>query len=332
VSDPLLDTLTRAYGVAHARLAPLRELKGRRVMRVDRGAEPAWVVRAFRADDLSGPMQAHAEVLRFLERQSFPACLLVPTRDGATYVQESGWWVLVTTYIPGEPATYSLGDLTAIGALMGRLHNLPAAGDPAVPLSDWRPGVDTAMLVERLARLAERVPLSLRSSHQAYVEALGRADLPADLPQSLIHTDIFPGNTIRTPEGALVLMDWDGAGIGPALVDLGYALISCDYGQPWELGVHPDSERIAAIVAGYCRERLPTPAERSALAGAMRYGPVVRGAWSFAETVDGNDYFDKAWRRWWARYQACDEAAEVALRSIRITMLNLNANTKNRGV
>jgi Ser/Thr protein kinase RdoA (MazF antagonist) len=316
VSDPLLDTLARAYAAQDARLEPLRELEGRRVMRVDRAAEPAWVVRAFQANDLSGLMQAHAGVLQFLERQSFPACRLVLASDGATYVHDSGWWVLVTTYIPGEPATYSLEDLAAIGALMGRLHNLPAAGDPAVPFSDWRPGVDTTMLLERLARLADRVPPTLRAPHQAYVDALSRADLPADLPQSLIHTDIFPGNTIRSPEGALVLMDWDGAGVGQAIVDLGCTLISCDYGQPWEADIRPDHERIGAVVVGYCRERRPSAAERSVLADAMRYGPAVRGAWSLAETLDGNDYFDRAWRRWWARYQACDEAAEIALKAM----------------
>lgn len=46
-----------------------------------------------------------------------------------------------------------------------------------------------------------------------------------DLSQSLIHTDIGPHNAIKRHDGSIVLVDWDDAGVGTTILDLGFPLI-----------------------------------------------------------------------------------------------------------
>jgi hypothetical protein len=45
------------------------------------------------------------------------------------------------------------------------------------------------------------------------------------LPTALIHTDIQLQNTILTKNGNIILTDWDDAGKGPTVLDLGFPLI-----------------------------------------------------------------------------------------------------------
>ncbi len=43
--------------------------------------------------------------------------------------------------------------------------------------------------------------------------------------QSVIHTDLSLANAIRRPDGLMVLIDWDDAGLGPTILDLGFPLL-----------------------------------------------------------------------------------------------------------
>jgi len=58
--------------------------------------------------------------------------------------------------------------------------------------------------------------------------------------------------------GEVVLIDWEGAGLGPAIIDLGFLLISCaipllvgwDDGTaalPWQSPAHPPRLRLLAV-------------------------------------------------------------------------------------
>ena len=43
--------------------------------------------------------------------------------------------------------------------------------------------------------------------------------------QSVIHTDLSLPNAIRRPDGLMALIDWDDAGLGPTILDLGFPLL-----------------------------------------------------------------------------------------------------------
>ena len=43
-------------------------------------------------------------------------------------------------------------------------------------------------------------------------------------PKTVIHTDIAPTNSIQKKNGDVIFVDWDDAGIGPTIIDLGSVL------------------------------------------------------------------------------------------------------------
>ena len=116
----------------------------------------------------------------------------------------------------------------------------------------------------------------------------------ASLPQTIVHTDVYFGNAVRTPGGDVVLIDWDDTGLGPAIADVGYFLV--------HHAVHPDSGgrwapgMARAFLTGYESVRPLTSAERDLLPDAMLFGAlayvlapwedrVYTGNWRRARTV-----------------------------------------------
>ncbi|MBO0731987.1 MAG: phosphotransferase, partial [Acidimicrobiaceae bacterium] len=93
------------------------------------------------------------------------------------------------------------------------------------------------------------------------------------LPSALIHPDPMPVNTITTPDGHPVLIDWTGAGHGPRVWPLAFLL--------WAAG-QKSAACVRAVAAGY-RPHLQLEAEElDRLAAVIAARPVMFAAWGFA--------------------------------------------------
>ena len=97
----------------------------------------------------------------------------------------------------------------------------------------------------------------------------GMSDLD-DMPKAIVHTDVHWGNTVRTPAGDMMLIDWDDAGLGPAIQDMGY-FIAHKAVLPTE-GVRWAPEMSIAFLQGYEQARPLSDAERQALPHSIVYG------------------------------------------------------------
>lgn len=54
------------------------------------------------------------------------------------------------------------------------------------------------------------------------IAAVESVDSCEVLPTVIIHNDYHPANIIQTTGGQLVPVDWEGAGLGPAVIDVGF--------------------------------------------------------------------------------------------------------------
>jgi len=307
--------LMRRYGAHPTALHPLRPAYGG-VYRVTHGgqSDSDWVLRAYRDADPAA-LDAYVSTLIFLERQGYPAPRLVHAVEGQPVIAEHGWHILVTTYVEGDVTDYQPPSLRLLGAALGRLHRLntrdATMASPPVPVS-WRlPTLEGPAILERLRAHQSRVPPALGAQYEAFTTALEELPSCTGLPRALLHTDPYPGNAIRTSAEHVALLDWDGAGLGPAIIDVGYLLITCDKGLPKDPRPHPDPGRIAALVQGYAHERPPTATELDALADGMRSWPATRGARAFVDALT-DPARTVAWRSWRGRYEAVEEVAALA--------------------
>jgi thiamine kinase-like enzyme len=93
---------------------------------------------------------------------------------------------------------------------------------------------------------------------------------------------------VETPDGAVVLIDWECSGWGVTVLDLGRLLLEChlDQDQPASGHIQPDAERIAAVVTGYRAYHLPSAAELAFLLEAMRFGVAFDAARHFAQAME----------------------------------------------
>jgi Ser/Thr protein kinase RdoA (MazF antagonist) len=259
---------------------------------------------------------AFVHVLDFLEEQRYPAARIVRSRDGEIVVTRDGWCYLMTTFVEGVPFDWLPTAFYNLGAALGKLHALRLdAATHSLPLAGMLPGGELAYAQKQLESVGPLVPANLRSRYGELLQAIALLDRLEDLPFVCIHNDCHPANSICTADELVQLIDWEGAGRGPAVVDIGFLLASSDDALPWTSlspsdVYHPNEERIAAIIEGYCCYRMLTHIELERLADAIRFRSLVYGACHFASTVVEHRQEDPQW--WWLRYNAAEEIAMLA--------------------
>jgi Ser/Thr protein kinase RdoA (MazF antagonist) len=319
------------YAIRIAQLQPLAQ-GDKQVYRVRRTEGPDWVARVYPVGEEQGPSASKlASVLRFLERQAYPAERLIPTKDGSLITVHGDQQVAATTYLgeslhswqPPSSASISLAQETArtcdpamfgaLGAALGQLHALRPDADSPMPPAGMLPQRELAWVADLLAEVAGRVPQELQADYDHWVMAVRALDRCEDLPVVLIHNDCNLGNVVLTPAGEVALVDWDLAGLGPAVIDVGILLRNCFSKQTSQV----EHDAITAVVDGYCRYRQLTPDELRHLPDAVRFMTLVLLAACFPDRIDGtlDDetlIYGATYPAWQAQYDAATEIAALA--------------------
>lgn len=150
----------------------------------------------------------------FLGEKHFPyITTLLRTQDNKRFIQKEDKLLYLMAFIEGDhpkmiPTTY-----TEFGKIVATLHNVKD-----FPFeTDYKP----TSVIPDLIQKAIDYPFGAE-----YIEILKSIRLFEGLSKTLTHSEITHGNTIQTPEGKIIVIDWDELGIGPAVLDLGVSLIN----------------------------------------------------------------------------------------------------------
>lgn len=269
-----------------------------------------WVARVFASSRPLVAVERDAEVLRFLERQGYPA---ERCADATPVSSAAGLTVCITEYIAGTAPTKDVATLRAAGDLLGRLHALPADTLPAsagalhhyVPMGG-EPAEELVAAASWLAEVEERVPASRRAPGERLREHLAGVDDCHGLPTALLHPDPVLKNLLVMPQNGVVFVDWTGAGRGPRLFSFAVLLWS---GALAPRGWSP--EHVEAVVAGYRAHVNLDPEEIDRLAGVLCLRPVVFACWRFRHAVKtGHIPSGSEW--WWPNAALANAIAEHA--------------------
>jgi Ser/Thr protein kinase RdoA (MazF antagonist) len=314
----------QAYDCGGAVLHPISpyQFEDRGIYRVDWEGGASSVLRAFLAD-VTVELTGHAAVLDYLHKHAFFAPRVKWTRDGGLLASYEGWTALLVSFLEGEVADFAPESLELLGSLAGSLHtlshNVLAEAEQAwLPQSRLRPTQPASLAIDNLVRALPHVPTMLRQFCEDSIVALQRvqqAQQVGRLPEALLHGDCWPRNAVRTPEGGMALIDWDGAGIGPALLDVGYLLLACHLGKPQLPAMQADEQCIAAVVHGYCQQRKPSAAELSVLEDALLYDVARRVGLEKRLSALSSEWAQEVWwQKMLARYRVGSEIAVTAQR------------------
>jgi Ser/Thr protein kinase RdoA (MazF antagonist) len=284
------------------------EFDHRVICRVRFSTGPPGLLRAH-TGDVDDWFLAQAKALDWLDGQGFPAPRVIRTAGGDLLARHEDWTGLMLTFVDGQEADSTPATLEALGEYAAALHCLPAG--PVGP-SRLHPSGATLARLPALEAARDRVPAAARSFHRTAVEVMRRLAAGDRPPTAFLHGDCHQQNAVRAPEGPIVLVDWEGAGRGPALFEVGYLLLCCHLDRPQLPAMRADRERIAAVVRGYTRRRRLSDAELDWLPAAVHYD-VVRRALDAGSFDAGEDHWRELWqRKLLARHAVADEVGEIA--------------------
>lgn len=114
-------------------------------------------------------------------------------------------------------------------------------------LADWDTPEPLADNVRRWQRIYRQAPNPAWAEAGARVEAALLESAPRDTPIGLFHGDYQPGNVLYDGDRLSGIIDWELAGLGPQLLDVGWLMMVCDRAN-WNDGWRPVHAPDPAIV------------------------------------------------------------------------------------
>jgi homoserine kinase type II len=255
-----------------------------------------------------------AQVLRFLEAETFPSARLVPARDGAPWVEVHGKPAMLFAFVAGdelERQDVTPAHCRALGAQLGRLHALAGRFAPARPnpyrwarVEGWVRGLEPDGGGD--AQVRPWVPM-LR-------EELERSRQLPEAPRGLCHGDLFLDNVLWDGPALAALLDWEMSCVDAFAYDLAVCLHAWCYGTGYR------ADLVTALLEGYRRHRPVDAATADALYpyaryAALRYTASRIHAFHLAE-LGADRLAWKDWTRYRDRLVALREMGEVRFRAL----------------
>jgi Ser/Thr protein kinase RdoA (MazF antagonist) len=307
IAERLLDHLRDHYGV-DAVAATKVSHHNDHVFRVDRGDGDPWVARVFPTTRPRAGVEGDAAILRFLERQHYPAERLA-VDDAASVFDDFS--VLVTRFVTGGQLRTPLGPADTerfiiMGDLLGRLHALPldeavsrrggASGED--PTREGSPRQDVLAALSFLDVADAQVATADREPFDQLRARVRSADDGHGLPQALVHGNLLhaPDHVIVSERGP-VAIQWKASGRGPRLVDFAYLM--------W--GTRNNAAWIDAAVRAYRQHTELTDDELDRLEGVMFVRPMYLACFGY-----GSGQQPGRGEGWWEHISATAAAVRDA--------------------
>ena len=148
---------------------------------------------------------------------------------------------LVTEYVEGQPSDPDTLDVEGVAGALGAFHE----SGVRLPVRFWVPD-----LLDDYARVVSKLPARYEPAQRL---ARRIADVLPLIDPVPCHNDLLPANVLRTQRGPL-LVDWEYAGMGHRVFDLGNLAVNCGFDAAAEnrlltayYGRPPSPEQLAGL-------------------------------------------------------------------------------------
>jgi len=293
----------------------LRDNNQRTIAKIDNNNNNTWVLRVYPTDSCHYQgLPVKSAVLNFLEHNNYPSPRIVKTTEGEYIATDSSRRTILITYIEGKEADCSQPSLHAIGCSLGHLHSIKLSVDNDVFLSDslHSPSQQIQKSINELSRISNKVLNDTKQAYDDFMSSLNQLDALENTPKTIIHTDPCTENAVISKTGEAIFIDWDDAGIGHTLIDLGYLLCTSESDQEFTPNLRPTPDRIKVIIDGYRQYRSLTTIEQETLVHGIRFSATLYGANHLVKFIEGS-VNELEWKWWWARCKAATETSNMAL-------------------
>lgn len=310
----LVELVAQHYDVQAVSFHRFHSDSGKHIYRVELANQGYRILRLVEGEERASLIDL-ARLLLFFEGMNYPAERVISTKQHMTVGSTGAWHFVMTTFLVGSPLQCSPLTFSLLGATLGQLHALTPLLTYTLPPASMLIAGERAYAEQQLGFIASLVPKRYIAQYKFLQTALSSLDPIADVPATLIHNDCHPGNALLTASKQVTLFDWEGSGMGSAILDVGFLLSNCDGKAPWEPLVSSsfplNEANVRAVVEGYSQHHLLTAKELDHLADAIRFRSLIFGACSFAASIA--QYEDAEFSQWWwRRYGMAEEIADKA--------------------
>lgn len=271
-----------------------------------------WVMRLSRDPEMAEALGNTARLLSWLTQAAYPAPSVRPTNDQQLVGRVGEWAISLLAYIEGDMLDPTATEqLEAAAQVLCRLHTVRAGPQQFAP-SRCHPD-HIAIAAQQLASNRANLPAAfqpLAADLHAAMLALQRHQ-PGRL--CIAHGDCWYRNAIAAPGGGVTLIDWDQAGIGLGLLDLGNLLLTTHFDLDRPLVLRADRAKIKAIMQGYQRHCSLAQGDKKLIAHATRFLLAFQlGSYLADGALAQHADFPFVLRKLQARYAATQDIAEIA--------------------
>jgi Ser/Thr protein kinase RdoA (MazF antagonist) len=294
VPERLLAHLRDRYGIDPVAATKLSVHKTY-VFRIDRNDGGPWVARAFPPARPRAGVEGDAAILRFLERQDYPAERLAVDDAVSDF---DGSAVLVTRFVEGVKLPGGAVKFAMMGELLGRLHALPyddsvsrpggASGED--PSREGTPRQDLLAALSFLDAVDTKVAAAERERFEQLRDQVRSADDGHGLPEGLLHGNLLhaPDHAVLSEQGP-VAINWKASGRGPRLADFAYLIWGTGSWNPRR----PNHQWIDAAVNAYRRHVEPTDDELDRLEAVMYIRTLYLACFGYRRALTNGSTFNE---------------------------------------
>ncbi len=214
--------------------------------------------------------EALATLLEHLIANGFHTSKIVRDKEGKCITELNGKPIMLKWFLDGEVLEeFNSGILEKLGQQIGRLHQVKPLeylpDELSYGVGFFHEVIDTHIVPDFSTWLAEV---------QQYINY----NVPAQLPSTLIHSDIFCNNVIVLEGGFPVIMDFEEACCYYRIYDLGMAIVgTCRNGETISF------EKMNALLKGYGKEIELLPVEKESLPACIVYAAAATAFWRFRQ-------------------------------------------------
>ena len=211
----------------------------------------------------------------WIAEHGFPTPVPLQLTGGERMLTKDGLAWMLLPFVDAGWLDSNSDSLYSLGKVMAQLHEIPVCDGLS---SSYYMGFKLWEEMLEHANAGGAWSPFLRQLEQEVGQL--KTDIPDDLPNSIIHGDLFPDNVLGMSGKVLTVLDFEEICVGANALDLVMAFV----GFGWQDG-EPVTERWQAILSGYESVRKITETERTALPILHRFATLSVAAWRYWQFV-----------------------------------------------
>ena len=231
-------------------------------------AEGDFIIKAADESKDATAVARDTAIFAFLGQHNFPAPTLLPAKDSQPFIKHDGRYWYMLSYVRGTQPERTPENYRKLGELTAQLHNLKGYG------------IATSFTFAKEMELM-RQRAADQHTPEEYLRLVNQLPDLSRYPTSLIHTDIGMNNAIQDNKGDIYLIDWDDAGIGTRILDIGFPLI-CGFLSE---DLHFETDNASAFYQGYFAHTALTEEERAHIFDAALFYVLMY-------SIDGKHFYE----------------------------------------